>query len=615
MPEDNTSLKIFDCPVNWCPSERPDLVGISLKPGVVSKIMSTATEAPPRPREAGRLSYSSSPGLSSPPSPHSPSNATTPNASFTHTVPILPSQHDHVNVNIVNGGGEHLVQPGFAKETAPAKKPRKKREPKIKGENGKSSTATAADGKEAVVKVRKSRGTSTASSSTLGRKRKVVGTESNDAKCPTTQTLPRQTKLTDSVRSSFLPSDFDVPRVPSHKLGDDEVIPKSTEPPQIPVATPRSTSGQNYDPIRSSTIEPRARSPPNSFSVPVRSPTPTRPLHPKYGSASASPSIASLIEPNPSSHPDGYSQPSKRSADSAKATSSSTTKKLRLSPPADNHVNQSVALDAQGPSTDQALSHNVMDQTNVDSNEPIQGNKSSVPVKKSTTSASTGPSSTSHSPKPSRQREAPAIVSSGNGLLSSAMFGGADESTGVEKSAPTVVLHVPLDGGGNKYVNFARMAEEQYGFNALHPRLAAQRERLARVAAAGAALENAHKGAGNSPSGISADEMSVDLSENDGAGEDSNVEMGGIGLTAGPLSSLGRSGKDESEGGAMKKVPKKRMMKEDQYDKDDPFVDDTELAWEEQAAASKDGFFVYSGPLVPQGEKPNVERSAPRSSS
>jgi hypothetical protein len=32
------------------------------------------------------------------------------------------------------------------------------------------------------------------------------------------------------------------------------------------------------------------------------------------------------------------------------------------------------------------------------------------------------------------------------------------------------------------------------------------------------------------------------------------------------------------------------------------------MAWQEQAAASKDGFFVYSGPLVPEGEKVQVER-------
>lgn len=31
--------------------------------------------------------------------------------------------------------------------------------------------------------------------------------------------------------------------------------------------------------------------------------------------------------------------------------------------------------------------------------------------------------------------------------------------------------------------------------------------------------------------------------------------------------------------------------------------------WQEQAAASKDGFFVYEGPLIKPGERPNVERA------
>ena len=137
-----------------------------------------------------------------------------------------------------------------------------------------------------------------------------------------------------------------------------------------------------------------------------------------------------------------------------------------------------------------------------------------------------------------------------------------------------------MNGETNKYINFARLAEERYGFNALHPRLAAQRERLARIAAAGAALE---KGSGSG----SADEMSVDLSEGE-----SNVEMGGM------------DGGSAAEG----KKPTKSTKKADQYDKNDPFVDDSELLWEEQAAASKDGFFVYSGPLVPEGEKPTIER-------
>ncbi|TQS38384.1 hypothetical protein Golomagni_01109 [Golovinomyces magnicellulatus] len=162
--------------------------------------------------------------------------------------------------------------------------------------------------------------------------------------------------------------------------------------------------------------------------------------------------------------------------------------------------------------------------------------------------------------------------------------GSGNESSDVtEYRAPTVILSIPINGEINKYVNFTRLAEQQYGWDALHPRLAAQRDRLARVAAAGAALE---RSGSNKDSG---DEMSLD-SEAEG----SNAEMGGM--------SDGRPGAD-----CVKKVPKKRKMREDEYDKDDGFVDDTELIWEEQAAASNDGFFVYSGPLIPEGEKVGID--------
>lgn len=209
------------------------------------------------------------------------------------------------------------------------------------------------------------------------------------------------------------------------------------------------------------------------------------------------------------------------------------------------------------------------------------------PVKKSSpvVPASILLSSAAPSPKSSKVVDItpPPLPGSGNGL----MLNGPDDGT--ESRAPTIILHIPMNGEHNKYVNFTRLAEERYGWDALHPRLAAQRERLARVAAAGAALE---RSGSNKESG---DEMSLDLSE----GEGSNAEMGAM--------SDGRTGTD---GGAKKPV-RKRKTKEDEYDKDDGFVDDTELLWEEQAAASKDGFFVYSGPLVPEGEKPVLERFVP----
>ncbi|KAL3241289.1 Hpc2p [Nakaseomyces bracarensis] len=44
------------------------------------------------------------------------------------------------------------------------------------------------------------------------------------------------------------------------------------------------------------------------------------------------------------------------------------------------------------------------------------------------------------------------------------------------------------------------------------------------------------------------------------------------------------------------------------YDIEDPFIDDTELLWEEQRASTKDGFFVFFGPLVQNEEPQTVQK-------
>jgi hypothetical protein len=146
-----------------------------------------------------------------------------------------------------------------------------------------------------------------------------------------------------------------------------------------------------------------------------------------------------------------------------------------------------------------------------------------------------------------------------------------------------------------------RMAEEHYGWDALHPRLAASRERKARIAAATAALEKTGSGRD------SGEEMDEDILQGSDAGE-SNVEMGGMGNGTG----TGTANGNGNGAPAAKPARKKRNFKEDEYDKEDDFVDDSELLWEEQAAASKDGFFVYSGPLIPEVEKPAASEERPR---
>jgi hypothetical protein len=195
-------------------------------------------------------------------------------------------------------------------------------------------------------------------------------------------------------------------------------------------------------------------------------------------------------------------------------------------------------------------------------------------------------SSTSSSPKIiSLKDELPPLP--GTGERSILDFGKA--RPGEEIEAPSIALRIPLEN--NKYVNFMRMAEERYGWDALHPRLAASRERKARIAAATAALEK--NGSGRD----SGEEMDEDILQGSDAG-DINVEMGGM--------------NNGTAGAPAKPARKKRNWREDEYDKDDDFVDDSEMLWEEQAAATSNGFFVYSGPLIPEVEKPAVSEDRPK---
>lgn len=111
------------------------------------------------------------------------------------------------------------------------------------------------------------------------------------------------------------------------------------------------------------------------------------------------------------------------------------------------------------------------------------------------------------------------------------------------------------------------MAEDKYGWAALHPALAKVQENLA---------------------SMSGDEMAVDGSDSESNPEDRMVVDSGPEKPAAPA--------------------KKKRKVQDLYDASDPFIDDSEQMWEEQAAATKDGFFVYSGPLVREGETAQIER-------
>ena len=336
-----------------------------------------------------------------------------------------------------------------------------------------------------------------------------------------------------------------------------------SSPPQPQPAPPRSSA--IYDPVRSITQQ---SAEPVQFSLtPYSVHTPPRPV----SRPGASP-ISSIIDPPVPSH-------------------SSAPSPLRtFTTPAEHYVPTSHPVEQPLQSTGPM---------EVDDSNPNSASRhlavSQKPISEAPTRAA--------SPKPQRAKEQPPPLPMGSGLLSASMFGGeltADANKEAEAKGPNIVLHIPLMGQRNTVINFARMAEQKYGFAALYPRQAAQRERLAKVAAAGAALERSASGSkfgGTSAEGSGEDDVSVDIggdSENDG-----DVAMSGINGNA----DQGPSGTDGPD-----QPKRKRRKKVEEYDDEDPFIDNSEQIWESQAAASKDGFFVYRGPLVPEGEKATVER-------
>ncbi|QDS77893.1 hypothetical protein FKW77_000546 [Venturia effusa] len=205
-------------------------------------------------------------------------------------------------------------------------------------------------------------------------------------------------------------------------------------------------------------------------------------------------------------------------------------------------------------------------------------------VKPAKQSSSAGPASNAPTPPaaPKRAKEQPPPLPSGSGLLSATPLGSIGSAPTNGNAGTNIFLTFSLVGQNNVTINFAREVERKYGFAALHPRLAARNERKRALAAASNALEK-EAGVG------SVDDMSLDLSE-----PDSNNETGG---------------NEEDSANAPTDGRKRRKKKAEEYDRGDDFIDDTEMAWEESALMAKDGFFVYSGPLVTEPEKVTIERA------
>ena len=533
------------------------------------------------------MRYSSSPELSDPPSILS--GPTSPNG---YSRSKRGGEGDEIVVDPSTIRYDVSGQPMLTKDGLPRRKPG----PKPGSRIAKRSTAQPEDGE----KVKRPRKPKDPNAPPAPRKRKAAPTADDDAGESRSRAVSmgvgpsaasRQAKITDMTnqgRSESVPQK--APKRESLPESMSKILNADPEPAHSPVhaqplrpTAPSRTSGTNYDPIRSSNYDPvRETMVTHSYSSAMGSPR--APTGSAVNRPSASPSIASLVDPTPmqsivspsQSHTSfaqnqqqSQSQQRKPQESNSMPASPNPVRKEFPPPPAPKASASEIRKPALPPSISAASK--------------IEIRPSSI-----TTIGAVGPKRTP--PKnQSTASSSPRIHAAKDSLLP--MPGASERSIldfgkaepGSELVTPSIVLNIPLNGETNKYINFMRVAEEQYGWEALHPRQAEHKARKARIAAASAALAQ-------NDSGREGDEMSVDESDND----DSNVEMGGV------------SGPDKPEG---KPAKKKRHFKEDEYDKDDDFVDDSELLWEEQAAASRDGFFVYSGPLVPEVEKPEAGRA------
>lgn len=391
---------------------------------------------------------------------------------------------------------------------------------------------------------------------------------------------PRQSTLTEMAHNHFHPpAPPATAPPPQHMLASQSLqrqqpdifirdpLPTVSKP---PTPTPRPiSSGQNFDPIRGSIMD----SAPQPSSLTANG-IPSAQASPHINRASASPSINSLIDPP--SKPVSYATRTPMHAPQPPGFVGSAQHSPTPPRAAPVSLSQQSASQPAAPAAPQPQPILSVDGSSMDIDTPrcvVQPSKSS-----------------SSAPTPQiqpKEKKAASPKAAGTGLLASNnLFGGPGAKQENDSRGPNIDIQIPLNRIGGNTINIAQEIFRKYGQDAINPRAAAHRAKLLQVAAAQNKLD-----------GGSADDKSVDLmSDIDG---DSNVEMGGM------------DDEGKSANGVDSTKPRKRRKKVEEYDKEDDFIDDTELAWEEKAAVAKDGFFVYSGLLVAEGTTANVESAAP----
>lgn len=149
------------------------------------------------------------------------------------------------------------------------------------------------------------------------------------------------------------------------------------------------------------------------------------------------------------------------------------------------------------------------------------------------------------------------------------------------KEPPIIALNIPLldpkdpkPGQSEVVINVLKLAEDKYGWSAIHP---------------------------NAKSAIDLMDEMIDDEEDIEEEDDDDVQIADRPTTPQPNGQPKTKKKDEeelTEEQLVRQHEVKMNRKVGKYDYEDPFIDDEELQWEEEITSTKEGFFVYWGPLV-----------------
>lgn len=171
---------------------------------------------------------------------------------------------------------------------------------------------------------------------------------------------------------------------------------------------------------------------------------------------------------------------------------------------------------------------------------------------------------------------------------------------------PTIILDIPLldpkdpkPGKAEVVIDVLKLAEDKYGWSTIHPDAKSAIDIMDEM------IEDDEDGVEVDNDGEEADDKESEKPKDKEKEKDvdNDTEMENVEKTKDKDNEKEKKDKrkddeDLTEEQLVRRHEAKMNRKVGKYDYEDPFIDDEELQWEEEIASTKEGFFVYWGPLV-----------------